>query len=138
MVELDTLVLNIDRHFNNFGIMFDHVQNCYVPALLFDQGLSLTVGAGIFGSFSHMMDLRKVRMLPFASRVSKNRGALPSFRFEFDALKFVHLLFETSMLPKEALRVSNQFIALRRRLVTYYKVDSKGIDINELLTSYGL
>lgn len=41
MVELDTLVLNIDRHLNNFGLRYNLSKRTYEPMFLFDQGISL-------------------------------------------------------------------------------------------------
>ena len=42
MIVFDTVILNTDRHFGNFGFMVDnHTNEICAPAPLFDHGLSL-------------------------------------------------------------------------------------------------
>ena len=137
LVELDTLVLNIDRHFNNFGLMYDDLESCYKPMFIFDNGLSLTTGAGVLGDFKSMLDLRKVKMQPFSSSVSRNRKALPSFKYPFSAKVFIDLLESTCPFTKEYLKSTNQFIALKRRLSVYYVKDKYGLNILRYFTESG-
>ena len=46
MILLDVIILNVDRHFGNFGLLVDNETNRIVkPAPIFDNGLSLFYGA---------------------------------------------------------------------------------------------
>lgn len=137
MVELDTLVLNTDRHFNNFGLIYDLEEQQYKPMFLFDQGFSLAVGEGIFGSVRKLTDPYRVKMQPFSTSLSKNRRALPDFKFEFDVVKFIVLLDRTNPLTKEELKETTQFRILKRRLATEYQTDVRGRDILKTLISCG-
>lgn len=137
MVELDTLVFNTDRHFNNFGLIYALEENRYKPMFLFDQGFSLAVGEGIFGSVRKLTDSYRVKMQPFSTTLSKNRRALPDFKFEFDIVKFIVLLDETNILTKEELKETIQFRILKRRLATEYQTDVHGRDILKTLIGCG-
>lgn len=137
MVELDTLVFNTDRHFNNFGLIYDLEEQRYKPMFLFDQGFSLAVGEGILGSVRKLTDPYRVKMQPFSTTLSKNRRALPDFKFEFDVVKFVVLLDETNPLTKEELKETTQFRILKRRLATEYQTDVHYRDILKTLNSCG-
>ena len=137
MVELDTLVFNTDRHFNNFGLIYDLEEQRYKPMFLFDQGFSLVVGEGIFGSVRKLTDPYRVKMQPFSTTLSKNRRAFPNFKFEFDVVKFIVLLDETNILTKEELKETTQFRVLKRRLTTEYQTDVHGRDILKTLISCG-
>ena len=138
MVELDTLVLNIDRHFNNFGLMYDYKESRYKPMFLFDHGLSLCVGEGQLGSLKDMTNLRKVKMQPFSSRLSSNRSVLPPFKFSFDVVRFVDLVKESFPFGLEYLKSSTQYIVFKHRLRVEYVKDCNGVDILEYLTNVGL
>lgn len=137
MVELDTLVFNTDRHFNNFGLIYDLEEQRYKPMFLFDQGFSLAVGEGIFGSVRKLTDPYRVKMQPFSTTLSKNRRALPDFKFEFDVVKFIVLLDETNILTKEELKETTQFRILKRRLAIEYQTDVLGRDILKTIISCG-
>lgn len=137
MVELDTLVFNTDRHFNNFGLIYDLEEQRYKPMFLFDQGFSLAVGEGIFGSVRKLTDPYRVKMQPFSTTLSKNRRALPDFKFEFDVVKFIVLLDETNILTKEELKETTQFRILKRRLATEYQTDVLGRAILKTIISCG-
>ena len=137
MVELDTLVFNTDRHFNNFGLIYDLEEQRYKPMFLFDQGFSLAVGEGIFGSVCKLTDPYRVKMQPFSTTLSKNRRALSDFKFDFDIVKFIVLLDETNILTKEELKEITQFRILKRRLATEYQTDIHGRDILKTLISCG-
>lgn len=137
MVELDTLVLNIDRHLNNFGLRYNLNKRTYEPMFLFDQGISLCVGEGIFDSLANMRNTRKVKMQPFSTSLRKNRSCLPEFRFAFDVIEFVKLLDSTNIYGKQFLRVSTQFSVLKGRLAIVYKEDINGINIMKYLEENG-
>ena len=137
MVELDTLVLNTDRHFNNFGLVYDLKEQYYKPMFLFDQGFSLAVGEGIFGSVRRLTDFYRIKMQPFSTTLSKNRRALPDFKFEFDVINFLTLLETTCPLPIEELKETTQFKVLKRRLITEYKIDCNNQDILNAFISCG-
>ena len=137
MVELDTLILNIDRHLNNFGVRYNYNKGTYEPMFLFDNGISLCVGSGTFGSLRDMRDTRKVKMQPFSTSLRKNRSCLPEFRFAFDVIEFVKLLDSTNIYGKQFLRVSTQFSVLKGRLAIVYKDDINGINIMKYLEENG-
>lgn len=137
MVELDTLVLNIDRHLNNFGLRYNLNKRTYEPMFLFDQGISLCVGEGVFGSLANMRNTRKVKMQPFSTSLHRNRSCLPEFRFAFDVTEFVKLLDSTNIYGKQFLRVSTKFSVLKGRLAIVYKEDINGINIMKYLEENG-
>lgn len=137
MVELDTLVLNIDRHLNNFGLRYNYSKRTYEPMFLFDQGLSLCVGEGIFDSLANMRNTRKVKMQPFSTSLSRNRSCLPDFRFAFDVKEFVRLLDGTYTFGKTFLDMSTQFKIFKSRLAIVYHTDINGINILNYLEENG-
>lgn len=109
MVELDTLVLNIDRHLNNFGLRYNLNKRTYEPMFLFDRGISLCVGEGIFDSLANMRNTRKIKIQPFSTSLHRNRSCLPEFRFAFDVRGFVKLLDSTNTFGKQFIKVSTQY-----------------------------
>lgn len=137
MVELDTLVLNIDRHLNNFGLRYNFSKRTYEPMFLFDQGISLCVGEGIFGSLANMRNTRKVKMQPFSTSLHRNRSCLPEFRFAFDVRKFVKLLDSTNTFGKQFLLTSTQYKVFKSRLAIVYHTDINGINILNYLEESG-
>lgn len=137
MVELDTLVLNIDRHLNNFGLRYNFSKRTYEPMFLFDQGISLGVGEGIFDSLANMRNTRKVKMQPFSTSLHRNRSCLPAFAFSFDVKEFVKLLDSTNTFGKQFLKMSTQFKVLKSRLAIVYHNDINGINIMKYLEENG-
>ena len=137
MVELDTLVLNIDRHLNNFGLRYNFNKRTYEPMFLFDQGISLCVGEGIFDSLANMRNTRKVKMQPFSTSLRRNRSCLPDFRFAFDVREFVKLLDSTNTFGKQFLLTSTQFKVFKGRLAIVYHTDINGINILNYLEENG-
>ena len=137
MVELDTLVLNIDRHLNNFGLRYNLSKRTYEPMFLFDQGISLCVGEGVFDSLANMCSTRKVKMQPFSTSLLRNRSCLPSFAFSFDVREFVKLLDSTNTFGKQFLLTSTQFKVLKSRLAIVYHTDINGINIMKYLEENG-
>lgn len=137
MVELDTLVLNIDRHLNNFGLRYNFSKRTYEPMFLFDQGISLCVGEGIFDSLANMRNTRKVKMQPFSTSLHRNRSCLPAFAFSFDVKEFVKLLNSTNTFGKQFLKNSTQFKILKARLAIVYHTDINGITVLNYLEENG-
>ena len=137
MVELDTLVLNIDRHLNNFGLRYNFNKRIYEPMFLFDQGISLCVGEGIFDSLANMRNTRKVKMQPFSTSLSRNRSCLPAFGFSFNVREFVKLLDSTNTFNKAFLKESTQFKVLKSRFAIVYHTDINGINILNYLEENG-
>lgn len=137
MVELDTLVLNIDRHLNNFGLRYNFNKRTYEPMFLFDQGISLCVGDGIFDSLANMRNTRKVKMQPFSTSLHRNRSCLPEFAFSFNVSEFVKLLDSTNTFGKQFLKTSTQFEILKSRLAIVYHTDINGINILNYLEENG-
>lgn len=136
-VELDTLVLNIDRHLNNFGLRYNFSKRTYEPMFIFDQGISLCVGEGIFDSLANMRNTRKVKMQPFSTSLHRNRSCLPAFAFSFDVKEFVKLLDSTNTFGKQFLKMSTQFKVLKSRLAIVYHNDINGINIMKYLEENG-
>lgn len=137
MVELDTLVLNIDRHLNNFGLCYNFSKRTYEPMFLFDQGISLCVGEGIFDSLANMRNTRKIKMQPFSTSLHRNRSCLPEFRFAFDVKEFVKLLDSTNTFGKQFIKVSTQYSVFKSRLAIVYHTDINGINILNYLEENG-
>lgn len=137
MVELDTLVLNIDRHLNNFGVRYNRSRNSYEPMFLFDNGISLCVGNGVFGSLRDMRNTRKIKMQPFSTSLHRNRSCLPEFRFAFDVREFVKLLDSTNTFGKQFIKVSIQYSVFKSRLAIVYHTDINGINILNYLEENG-
>lgn len=137
MVELDTLVLNIDRHLNNFGVRYNRSRNSYEPMFLFDNGISLCVGKGVFGSIRDMRNTRKIKMQPFSTNLHKNRSCLPEFRFAFNVREFVRLLDNTNIWGKQFLLMSTQYSVFKSRLAIVYHTDINGINILNYLEENG-
>lgn len=137
MVELDTLVLNIDRHLNNFGLRYNFNKRIYKPMFLFDQGISLCVGEGIFDSLANMRNTRKVKMQPFSTSLHRNRSCLPAFGFSFNVKEFVKLLDSTNIFNKAFLKESTQFKVLKSRFAIVYHTDINGINILNYLEENG-
>lgn len=137
MVELDTMVLNIDRHLNNFGLRYNFSKRTYEPMFLFDQGISLCVGEGIFDSLANMRNTRKVKMQPFSTSLHRNRSCLPAFAFSFDVRGFVKLLDSTNTFGKQFLKTSTQFKILKARLAIVYHNDINGINVLNYLEENG-
>lgn len=137
MVELDTLVLNIDRHLNNFGVRYNRSRNSYEPMFLFDNGISLCVGKGVFGSLRDMRNTRKIKMQPFSTSLRKNRSCLPEFRFAFDVREFVRLLDNTNIWGRQYLLMSTQYSVFKSRLAIVYHTDINGINILNYLEENG-
>lgn len=137
MVELDTLVLNIDRHLNNFGLRYNFSKRTYEPMFLFDQGISLCVGEGIFDSLANMRNTRKIKMQPFSTSLHRNRSCLPAFAFSFNVKEFIKLLDSTNTFGKQFLKMSTQFKVLKARLAIVYHTDINGINILNYLEENG-
>ena len=137
MVELDTLVLNIDRHLNNFGLRYNSSKRTYEPMFLFDQGISLCVGEGIFDSLANMRNTRKSKDTTFQYQLAQNRSCLPEFGFSFDVREFVKLLDSTNTFGKSFLKTSTQFKVLKARLAIVYKEDINGINVLNYLEENG-
>ena len=137
MVELDTLVLNIDRHLNNFGLRYNSSKRAYEPMFLFDQGISLCVEEGFFDSLRNMRNTRKVKMQPFSTSLHRNRSCLPDFRFAFDVKEFIKLLDSTNTFGKAFLKESTKFKVLKARLAIVYHIDINGINVLNYLEEKG-
>lgn len=78
-IALDALILNEDRHLNNFGVLFSENGVIY-PAPIFDNGLSL-----LSDKYDYPMQvstnilIRKVKSLPFSRSFSKQIGYMRNF-----------------------------------------------------------
>ena len=94
MVKLDYLMMNVDRHFNNFGIIYSKDVGEVIMAPVFDNGLSLGVGVeaetGLARIRRALKNTTKVR--PFSRVPRKNLSVIPvDYYFEFDVYKFLEI-----------------------------------------------
>lgn len=118
--------------------MYDKALKQYVPSLIFDNGMSLGVGDSQ-KPFKIRVDRRRAKMQPFATSVSKNRKALPDFKFDFDVVCFTDLLFST--VPDDLAPLvlnSKHFKVFVSWLIQRYPVDINGITVVTHLKSKGL
>lgn len=137
-VTLDTIFINIDRHFQNFGLMFDSETNSYRTSLLFDQGFSLGVGGDIQSLQKiHKFKSKKVKMQPFGTTLTSNAKAVGWYLFDFDVVKFVSLVDET-VKNSSLLKNFDQWLLMKIRLGHYFPVDCNGISTLEYLNSHDL
>lgn len=116
MIIFDVIIVNVDRHFGNFGLLVDNKTNKIVkPAPIFDNGLSL---------FYDAMEDDLVRVDDFARTKSmKNAGDFMTFaasiitsREKKKIRKLINFKFEkhpTYNLPAKRLRVIEGFVERR-------------------------
>lgn len=66
MITVDLLVLNQDRHFKNFGIFYNNINNTYTIAMLFDFGMGLFENDIVYDELESLADcLRYSYIAPF-------------------------------------------------------------------------
>lgn len=137
-VTLDTMFLNTDRHFQNFGVMFDSDLGHYRTSLLFDQGFSLGVGENsLFLKRAYLHRDKQIKMQPFGTTLKNNIKAVERYPYDFNVVSFVELL--KSELPNwGVLDLSQQWNLMKRQLNLYYPQDINGINTLEYLISVGL
>lgn len=86
---LDALILNEDRHFNNFGLIYDG--NIFRPAPIFDNGKSLFVGNKRYNPKLSMSENKKKAFAKaFSGSFVLNNSYLKKYRsfdFDYDKIK---------------------------------------------------
>lgn len=137
-VTLDTIFINTDRHFQNFGVMFNSTLGSYRTSLLFDQGFSLGVGeSSLFIKRVQLHRDKQIKMQPFGTTLKSNSKAVEWYPYDFDVVQFVNLLqFELSNWG--VLEMSPQWNLMKHQLNIYYPQDTNGVNTLEYLTSVGL
>ena len=137
-VTLDTIFINTDRHFQNFGLMFDFDLKRYRTSLLFDQGFSLGVGENsLFFKRVYLHRYKQIKMQPFGSTLKSNAKAVDWYPYGFDVIVFVELL-QTELGNLSVLNLSNQWSLMKRQLHVYFPKDINGVDTLIYLESKGL
>lgn len=137
-VTLDTLFINTDRHFQNFGVMFDSTLDSYRTSLLFDHGFSLGVGENsLFLKRVYLHRYKQIKMQPFGSNLKSNSKAVDWYPYDFDVVKFVNLL-KSELTNWSVLELSSQWSLMKSRLYLYYPLDKNGVNTLEYLSSVGL
>lgn len=137
-VTLDTIFINTDRHFQNFGLMFDFELICYRTSLLFDQGFSLGVGENsLFLKRVYLHRNKQIKMQPFGTTLKSNSKAVEWYPYDFDVVKFANLL-QSELSNWTVLDMSPQWNLMKRQLNMYYPKDTNGVNTLEYLTSVGL
>ena len=132
---LDTIFINTDRHFQNFGLMFDSDLNCFRTSLLFDQGFSLGVGENsLFLKRVYLHRDKQIKMQPFGTTLKSNSKAVEWYPYDFDVVKFVNLL-QSELSNWTVLDMSHQWNLMKRQLNLYYPQDTNGVNTLEYLTS---
>lgn len=136
-VTLDTIFINTDRHFQNFGLMFDFDLKRYRTSLLFDQGFSLGVGeSSLFLKRVYLHRNKQIKMQPFGTTLKSNSKAVEWYPYDFDVVKFVTLL--KNELPNwSVLDLSSQWSLMKRQYL-YYPTDTNSVDTLAYLNSEGL
>lgn len=137
-VTLDTIFINTDRHFQNFGLMFDFELDCYRTSLLFDQGFSLGVGGdSLFLKRIYLHRDKQIKMQPFGTTLKSNAKAVEWYPYDFDVVKFVKLM-RTELPNWGVLEMSDQWNLMKRQLYMYFPLDVNGVDTLDYLKSNGL
>lgn len=137
-ITLDTIFINTDRHFQNFGLVFDFDLKCYRTSLLFDQGFSLGVGENsLFLKRVYLHRNKQIKMQPFGTTLKSNSKAVEWYPYDFDVVKFVDLL-QSELSNWTVLDMSPQWSLMKRQLNMYFPQDVNGVNTLEYLTSVGL
>lgn len=141
LLEVDSLFFNIDRHFNNFGLIYNKRTQKYDIAPIFDNGFSLSVGYGTLRNANNnkgilpldfFINERKVKMQPFSVDYYKNRKVVGGCDLKFNAIKFATLLYLTCPYSKTYL-IKNRFYRIfRQRVISEIGFDKNGYDIEQV------
>ena len=132
MLLFDVIILNVDRHFGNFGLLIDNTSNKIIkPAPIFDNGLSLF--------YSAMDDDLKDIDRYAETKIMKNAGDFIEFikplitnREKKKIRKLINFKFKrhpTYNLPAKRLRVIEGFIGRRVKRVLELNKLSERVDI---------
>lgn len=137
-VTLDTIFINTDRHFQNFGLMYDFEKGSYRTSLLFDQGFSLGVGESfLFLKRIYLHRDKQIKMKPFGTTLKSNMKAVEWYPFDFDVVKFVSLL-QSELSNWSVLDMTDQWSLMKRQLYLYFPQDINDVDTLNYLRTKGL
>ena len=126
MLKLDFLMMNIDRHLKNFGVLVNYDTKDVMIAPIFDNGLSLGVGIDNVSGFAMMKKALKntVKVKPFSRIPKRNLSVAPyDYYFNFDVVKFLEIHDYRIDLSYTA------FIVFLERLCQLLVVDCRGRDL---------
>ena len=129
MIKLDFLMMNVDRHLRNFGIVWDRDLGLVRFVPLFDNGLSLGVGVdGLTGSRLIQRALKNTtKVKPFSRIPKKNLSVVPfDYMFKFDVHKFLEVHDSRIDLTYTS------FVVFLERLCEMLVVDCNGVDLREV------
>lgn len=126
MLKLDFLMMNIDRHLKNFGVLVNYDTKGVMIAPIFDNGLSLGVGIDNVSGFAMVKKALKntVKVKPFSRIPKRNLSVAPyDYYFNFDVVKFLEIHDYRIDLSYTA------FIVFLERLCQLLVVDCRGRDL---------
>lgn len=126
MLKLDFLMMNIDRHLKNFGVLVNYDTKCVMIAPIFDNGLSLGVGIDNVSGFAMVKKALKntAKVKPFSRIPKRNLSVAPyDYYFNFDVVKFLEIHDYRIDLSYTA------FIVFLERLCQLLVVDCRGRDL---------
>lgn len=126
MLKLDFLMMNIDRHLKNFGVLVNYDTKDVMIAPIFDNGLSLGVGIDNISGFAMVKKALKntVKVKPFSRIPKRNLSVAPyDYYFNFDVVKFLEIHDYRIDLSYTA------FIVFLERLCQLLVVDCRGRDL---------
>lgn len=116
MIIFDVIIVNVDRHFGNFGLLIDTKSNTIVkPAPIFDNGLSLFYDA-MDDDLSRVDDFARTKSMKNAGDFMTFAASIMTPELKKKVKKLINFRFERhSMynLPAKRLRIIEQFIARR-------------------------
>lgn len=126
MLKLDFLMMNIDRHLKNFGVLVNYDTKDVMIAPIFDNGLSLGVGIDNVSGFAMVKKALKntAKVKPFSRIPKRNLSVAPyDYYFNFDVVKFLEIHDYRIDLSYTA------FIVFLERLCQLLVVDCRGRDL---------
>lgn len=109
LFEIDMLVLNVDRHWNNFGLLYDYTGNCRLLTL-FDFGYSL--GVTFPSTTPNHIIIRKSKSSTVSKSFTKQVGVVPPYRLNIPS-RFIEFLEQ---------RGSREAKIFRSRVKVLYKL----------------
>lgn len=127
MLTIDKIFLNVDRHLTNFGVIYNIRGKSYRMPPIFDQGMSLGVGAVMNlkskGEFIKSLRSNNAKVQPFSRGVNENASVVNEYKYNFDVKKFVKIH------NKEIGLNHRQMVAFITRLDMYIPYDINGVHV---------
>lgn len=88
IITLDTIMYNVDRHLNNFGILYDVASNKAYTMPIFDNGLALGTTEQIQERYTKT-NFNKLKVQPFATSLRKNSSVVTPYAYNFSTRAFM-------------------------------------------------